>query len=139
MERIIKIDGEEVGFRASALTPRLYRHKIGRDMVQDLNRLRKAYGKAVEAAGLTKPGADAKSAEVEAYEQAVRDAQMDVVDLEIFENAAYIMAKQYDASLPATPEEWLDDFGTFSVYEVLPVILELWGANQYTTANPKKK
>ena len=51
MERIVKIDGKEVGFRASALTPRLYRHKIGRDMVQDLNRLRKAYGKAVEAAG----------------------------------------------------------------------------------------
>ena len=73
------------------------------------------------------------------HQTAVRDAQMDVVDLEIFENAAYIMAKQYDASLPATPEEWLDDFGTFSVYEVLPVILELWGANQHTTANPKKK
>lgn len=84
MERIVKIDGKEVGFRASALTPRLYRHKIGRDMVQDLNRLRKAYGKAVEAAGLKKPGPDAESAEVEAYEQAVRDAQMDVVDLEIF-------------------------------------------------------
>lgn len=139
MERIVKIDGKEVGFRTSALTPRLYRHKIGRDMVQDLNRLRKAYGKAVEAAGLTRPSPDAETAEIEAYEQAVRDAQMDVVDLEIFENAAYIMAKQYDASLPSTPEEWLDGFGTFSVYEVLPVILELWGANQHTTAKPKKK
>lgn len=39
------IDGKEVGFKATALTPRLYRHRIGRDMIQDLNRLRKAYKK----------------------------------------------------------------------------------------------
>ena len=41
MEKRIQIDGKEVGFRASALTPRLYRHKIGRDMIQDLNKLQK--------------------------------------------------------------------------------------------------
>ena len=39
MDKIILIDGKEVGFRASALTPRLYRHKIGRDMIRDLNQL----------------------------------------------------------------------------------------------------
>lgn len=48
MEKRIKIDGKEVGFRASALTPRLYRHKIGRDMIQDLNKLQKAYTKALQ-------------------------------------------------------------------------------------------
>lgn len=48
MEKRIQIDGKEVGFRASALTPRLYRHKIGRDMIQDLNKLQKAYTKALQ-------------------------------------------------------------------------------------------
>ena len=42
--------------------------------------------------------------------------------------------------MPDTPEEWLDGMdGIFSVYEVLPVILELWGYNMQTTATPKKK
>ena len=38
MEKIIKIDGKDVGFRATALTPRLYRHRMGRDIIQDLNK-----------------------------------------------------------------------------------------------------
>lgn len=126
MERIVKIDGKEVGFRASALTPRLYRHKIGRDIIQDLNKLRAAYNKAVSL------GPDAT-------EEEKREAQLDVMDLEIFENVAYIMARQFDPELPDTPEEWLERFSVFSIYEVLPVILELWNGNQTTTAKPKKK
>ena len=39
MDKVVKIDGKEVGFRATALTPRLYRHKIGRDIVQDIPEL----------------------------------------------------------------------------------------------------
>lgn len=27
MEKVIKIDGRDVGFKATALTPRLYRHR----------------------------------------------------------------------------------------------------------------
>ena len=46
MENIIKIDGKDVGFRATALTPRLYRHRMGRDIIQDLNKLKNAYNKA---------------------------------------------------------------------------------------------
>lgn len=62
-----------------------------------------------------------------------------MTDLEIFENAAYIMARQYDANIPDTPEGWLDGFETFSIYEVLPAILELWAINAQTTAKSKKK
>ena len=36
MTKILTIDGKEVGFRASALVPRLYRHKMGRDIVRHL-------------------------------------------------------------------------------------------------------
>lgn len=138
-EKIIIIDGKEVGFRATALTPRLYRHKIGRDMVRDLNQLKRSYEKAVSAANLEKPGKDATRDEVARYEEAVKDAQLSEVDLEIFENAAFIMARQYDPQVPATPEEWLDGFAFFSIYEVLPHILELWQINQHTTSIPKKK
>ena len=47
MEKVIKIDGRDVGFKATALTPRLYRHRMGRDIIQDLNKLKKAYNKAL--------------------------------------------------------------------------------------------
>lgn len=139
MEKIIIIDGQEVGFRASALTPRLYRHKIGRDMIRDLNQLKQSYKMAVSAQNLQKPGKNATEKEVAEYEQAIQDAQLSIMDLEIFENAAFIMARQYDQTIPATPEEWLERFNVFSIYEILPEILAMWQINQQTTAIPKKK
>ncbi|MEM0531471.1 hypothetical protein WGC32_14215 [Zongyangia sp. HA2173] len=126
MDKVVKIDGKEVGFRATALTPRLYRHKIGRDIVQDISKLKRAFDKAVKA-------------KENPTEEDLEDAQLSVMDLEIFENVAYIMAKQYDSSIPGTTDEWLDGFATFSIYEILPSILELWQFNNLTTAKPKKK
>ena len=50
------------------------------------------------------------------------------------------MVRQYDKTAAGeAPDEWLDGFETFSIYEVFPVILELWAFNQKTTAEPKKK
>ena len=40
--------------------------------------------------------------------------------------------------IPATIEEWLDEFEMFSIYEVLPEILELWGMNLQTEIESKK-
>lgn len=127
MEKVIEIDGKEVGLKATALTPRIYRHRIGRDMVSDMAKLRKAYNKAL-------------SMPEEATEEEKREAELSVIDLEIFENAAWVMARQYDPENTAkTPEEWLDGFQTFSIYTVMPVILELWALNNVTTSQPKKK
>lgn len=124
MDKVVKIRDKELGLRATALTPRLYRHKIGRDMIVDLNNLTKAYKKAVKAKGT----------------EDEEDAQLSVTDLEIFENVAYIMARQYDTSLPASVEEWLDSQDqVFTVYELLPEIIELWQLNNMTTAVPAKK
>lgn len=127
MKKTISIDGKDIDLAANALTPRLYRHKFGRDMIRDLNRLRRNYAKA-----LTLPE-DASDEEKE-------DAQLEAVDLEIFENAAYIMAMQGDPEgVPSNPDDWLSGFDTFSIYAVMPHILELWTANQQVSAVPKKK
>lgn len=58
--------------------------------------------------------------------------------MEIFENVAYIMACHADPSVPDTIDEWLDQFEMFSIYEVLPEILELWGSNLFTEVSSKK-
>ena len=43
-----------------------------------------------------------------------------------------------DPTIPDTPEEWLDSFNTFSIYQVLPQIIELWGMNMETNVVSKK-
>lgn len=63
---------------------------------------------------------------------------LDTFSLEMFENIAYIMAKHADSTIPDTPEEWLDEFNTFSIYQVLPKLIELWGLNVQTDVTAKK-
>ena len=111
----IEIDGKEVLFRASAAIPRLYRIKFRRDIYKDLAQLEKA------------------------VDENVADGSMlDTFSLELFENIAYMMAKHADPNIPDTPEEWLEDFNTFSIYQVLPQIIELWGLNVETEVQNRK-
>lgn len=127
MEKTIVVGGNEIKMRASALIPRLYRFKFGRDMISDMRQLQKSYQKAVNLPE-------------DATEEERTDAQLSALDLTIFENVAYMMAKHADKEIPGTPDEWLDSIdGVFSIYEVLPDILELWGMSNQTTSIPKKK
>ena len=116
LQKTVNICGKEVNFRSSASVPRLYRAKFGRDIFKDLSKLEKAYK-------------DKGSEEA---------STMEIEDLEIFENVAYIMAFHADPTVPGTIEEWLDEFDMFSIYQVLPEILELWGANLVTDIESKK-
>ena len=115
MKRNITIDGQEVPFKASAAIPRIYRMRFHRDIYKDLRDLEK--------------GIDKNDPE---------NSNLDLFSLEMFENIAYVMAKHADPSIPDTPEEWLDGFNTFSIYQVLPQIIELWGLNTRTDVQAKK-
>lgn len=127
MEKTVNIGGTDVRMRASALIPRLYRFKFGRDMVSDMRQLQRSYAKAAALPDT-------------ATEEERQDAQLSVLDLTIFENVAWLMAKHADKSVADDPDEWLDSLeGVFTIYEVLPQILELWSMNQATTSTPKKK
>ena len=68
----------------------------------------------------------------------LKSSNLDMFSLEMFENIAFIMAKHADPSIPDTPEEWLDNFNTFSIYQVLPQLIELWGLNVKTDVEAKK-
>lgn len=117
MERTVTINGREMRMRASALIPRLYRRFFCRDIVTDMRQLQKAYEKA----------------------KASEDEQFSALDLTIFENVAWIMLKHGGEDVGISPDAWLDSIeGVFSVYEIMPVVLELWQYNGITTATPKK-
>ena len=85
----------------------------------------------MESKGVTMPDVNALIADPE-------NSKLDMFSLEMFENIAFVLAKHADASIPNTPEEWLDSFNTFSIYQVLPQLIELWGLNVQTDVEAKK-
>ena len=115
VRRNIEIDGKEVAFKASAAIPRIYRLKFQRDIYKDIAQLEKSLGGNTE-----------------------EESNLDLFSLEMFENIAFIMAKHADPSIPDEVEDWLDEFNTFSIYQVLPQLIELWGMNIKTDAEAKK-
>ena len=115
MIKQIEIDGQQVSFKASAAIPRIYRMKFQRDIYKDLKALEKSIGDNSE-----------------------EGSNLDMFSLEMFENIAFVMAKHADASIPNTPEEWVDGVNTFSIYQVLPQLIELWGLNVKTDVEAKK-
>lgn len=115
MKKTIIIDGHEVGFKATASTPRFYRKAFGRDIFIDMQRLVK----------------DVKVGDEQ-------ESTLSLESLEVFENVAYIMAKQYDPTILPV-DEWLDQFETFSIYHILPEIISLWNVNNMQIVDSKKK
>ena len=112
----ITIDGIEVPFKASAAVPRMYRIKFRRDIYKDFSELQKNVGESDKD-----------------------NSGLDIESLEVFENIAYIMAKHADPdNVPPDPDEWLERFNTFSIYEILPQLIDLWGMNVETQIESKK-
>ena len=107
IKKNILVDGIEVPFKASAAVPRLFRLKFGRDIYKDFAALQKF---------VSEGDAD--------------NSGLDIESLEVFENIAYVMARHTDPeNVPDSPDAWLEQFNTFSIYEILPKLIELWGLN----------
>ena len=116
IQKNITIDGIDVPFKASAAVPRLYRLKFRRDIYQDFAALQKSVGEKTEDS-----------------------SALDIESLEVFENIAYIMAKHAaPENVPDNPDDFLEQFNTFSIYEILPQLIDLWGLNVETQVKSKK-
>ena len=120
LRRTVTIDEKEVEFKASAAVPRIYRLKFHRDLFIDLQKV-------------------AKSVETKGKKTDKQDSEIPLEDLELFENIAYVMAQHADPkNVPTDIMEWLEQFDTFSIYQILPTILELWKLNELTQSQAKK-
>lgn len=106
------IGDQAVPFKATAATTRRYRQRTGRDLFADFNAISEAMH---SPAGLS------------------------ALNLQAFEDVAYIMAKQADPDVPDDPDEWLDRFDLLDIYEVLPQIVTLWGASMQTSVESASK
>ena len=116
IKKNIIVDGIEVPFKASAAVPRLYRLKFHRDIYKDFAALQ----------------TNVKEGDEE-------NSTLDIESLEVFENIAFVMAKHADPeNVPDNPDDFLEQFNTFSIYEILPQLIELWGLNTATQVGSKK-
>ena len=117
IEKTLTIDGRSVTFKATAAIPRLYRMEYGRDIMQDMRELQSAVDAASHEKGPIPPKL-----------------------LGVFEDMAYLMARHArpDQVTAKSAEEWLDQFGTFSIYQILPHLIDLWGLNVQTTVEARK-
>lgn len=123
LERTVTISGHDVRMRASALIPRLYRSRFGRDIMTDMADLAKDY---TDVAAAKKEG---------------KPASLSIDTLTMIEDITWLMAYHADPeNIPDSPDAWLDSIdGVLSVYAVIPAVLSLWKDSQTTTAIPAKK
>lgn len=120
MRKTIEINGVECHFKSSAAIPRMYRLKFGRDIFVDMQKLKTQMDKS----GMQEDGSE---------------ESLPIDSLEMFENIAYLMHKHGDPDQPSDINEWLDQFETFDIYEVLPQILEMWNLENRQMSTAKKK
>ena len=133
MTKEIAIGGKQYIFKSTAAIPRMYRLKFNRDIFVDMERLKNN----IEASE-QKQKEEQEKAEREGrtYE---KTSDIPIDSLEMFENIAYLMNKHGDPSQPSDINEWLEQFDTFNIYEILPELLELWNLNNKGMSVSKKK
>lgn len=110
MERIFNIENQNIGVKCSAGTVRSYRNLYGRDLINDMVLLEQ---ELLETRTLTK------------------DSE------EIAENVCYLMAKEYDDTLPRI-DEWLSEFSPYFVYSIVAQCIYMWRENLKTIETTKK-
>lgn len=124
MRKTLTISGVECNFKSSAAIPRMYRLKFGRDIFVDMQRLQKQV--ALQKKMREETGEDEEST-------------LPIDSLEMFENIAFLMHKHGDPSQPSEIDDWLEQFETFSIYEILPKILEMWNLENKQMSVAKKE
>lgn len=124
MEKTIEISGKKVRLKTSGAFPLRYKAQFHKDYFKELVKLvplLKVYEKVEKS----------KSKKNEL--QNMVDA-MNLIDFELFYNIVWTMAKTADPSIPE-PLEWLDQFETFPIIEILPQMQEMMTAMIATEKN----
>lgn len=114
MEKILTIDGHQVRFKSTGAFLLRYKAQFKRDALQDILKLQKVIGD------------NGRMADIEA------------LDLEVFFNLVWTLAKTADPSIPP-PMEWLDGFSQFPIAEIIPELTDMIFGCLTTTVQPKKK
>lgn len=109
------IDEKPVRFKSTGATVLRYKAQFGKDFFKEL----------LKMGSLEKVMQQGKD---------IDPKDLDSLDLEVFYNISWVMAKTADPSIP-DPITWLDGFDEFPMIEVIPELTDLI----YSTIQAKKK
>lgn len=115
MEKILIIDGRQVRFKSTGAFLLRYKAQFKRDAIQDIFKLAGAINQKTN-----------------------QIVNIEALDLEIFYNMVWTLAKTADPSIEP-PLEWLDGFNEFPLVEILPEVTELIFSCMESTTKSKKK
>ena len=121
MEKIIKIAGQDVGFKAPASLPVRYYNATGRDLFVDLQTL-----------------ADGTE-QVESKPKLGKKKDEPVFKLNknwntmVFYGIAHTMARAYDFAVTPDLEDWIDSFVSFPIFEIFGELKPLLNASLQTS------
>jgi len=141
LEKSITIDGKEVRFRASAVTPVIYSTLFpNRDFFRDLMALesmneRISNDEEGTAESASEPVQNFTAAEYSVFMRVMYTYAYQALNTSPFMNQAQREFRE------RYPDEWtwLDDFSQFSMLEILPLVTELWGSNAKELAKAKNQ
>lgn len=136
MKKTIIIDGKECHFKSSAAIPRMYRIMFGRDIFVDMAKLQKQIEIQEKIKGERKAECEKKGIP---FDESEFSSSLPIESLEIFENISYLFHKHGDPTQPDSIDDWLEQFETFDIYDILPETLELWNFDNKQTSRPKKR
>jgi len=119
MEKTLTIDGRQVRFKSSGAFLLRYKQQFGRDAFQDIFKLQKAV-------------------RWDKHQKKNILANINALDLEVFFNLAWTLAKTADPSIPP-PMQWLDSFSTFPLNDIMPELMDLIQLSLGSTAELKNQ
>ncbi len=119
MEKTITIDGRPVRLKSTGATVLRYKQQFGQDYFSELLKLVK----------IAEPLGTLESGELDL--SSMRTEDLALFDLEVFYNFVWVLAKTADKSIPE-PIEWLEEFESFPIMEILPEIMDLLSASIQT-------
>ncbi|MDK9712311.1 hypothetical protein [Acidaminobacter sp.] len=126
MELNLTIDGRQVPFKSTAAFILRYKAQFGRDAIRDLSKLQKMVKEKD------------KDKEKKKDENDEDELDLDALDLQMFYEMVWVMAKAADPTIPP-PLDWLDTFSEFPLLENLETWMEMMTKSFTTTKSIKKK
>ena len=136
MRKTITINGTEYKFKSSAAIARIYRLKFGRDIFVDMQKIEKQIKIQQRLKDEMQKKCEKEGTE---FDESEFESEIPIESLEMFENIAFLMHKHGDTTQPDDINEWLDQFETFDIYEILPEIMDMWKAENKQMSVSKKK
>lgn len=127
MEMTLKISGQDVTFKKTGATMLLYKQIFGREYFADLAKIIKAK-KALDAAERVSDTAKLKKGKKKRDDEEMTDEeltaiaeQLESIDLEVYYNILYVLAKAADPGIP-DQMTWLAGFDEFNVIPIFNAI-----------------